>query len=85
MTWDDEADDIRVEEAARTLLEGIEMDAHALQAYHPFVYLNSAAWWQDPVASYGLESVEQLRRVSCELDSMGTLRRMLPGSFKIPL
>ncbi|PLB46016.1 oxidoreductase, FAD-binding protein [Aspergillus steynii IBT 23096] len=82
-TWDEAADDARVEEAARMLFAGIEADAHALDAYHPFVYLNYAAQWQDPIASYGRQSVEKLQRISQELDPKGVFRQMVPG-FKIP-
>ncbi|KAH8424888.1 FAD-binding oxidoreductase [Aspergillus melleus] len=84
-TWDDAADDTLVEEAARTLFSGIEADAHYLEAYHPFVYLNYAAQWQDPIASYGPKSVDMLRRVSRELNPTGVFRQMMPGGFKIPL
>ncbi|KAI9035060.1 FAD-binding oxidoreductase [Aspergillus affinis] len=83
-TWDDTADDTLVEEAARTLFAGIEADAHALEAYHPFVYLNYAAQWQNPIASYGPKSVEMLRRVSRELDPTGVFRQMMPGGFNLP-
>ncbi|GKZ93671.1 CAZyme family AA7 [Aspergillus niger] len=82
-TWDDAADDARVEEAAKVLFSGIESDAHALDAYHPFVYLNYAAQWQDPIASYGPESIERLRRISREVDPTGVFQNMVPGGFKI--
>ncbi|GKZ25094.1 hypothetical protein AbraIFM66951_001592 [Aspergillus brasiliensis] len=83
-TWDDAADDARVEEAAKALFSDIEADAHALDAYHHFVYLNYAAQWQDPIASYGSESIEQLRRISREVDPKGVFQKMVPGGFKIP-
>ncbi|GKZ64996.1 hypothetical protein AnigIFM50267_007156 [Aspergillus niger] len=82
-TWDDAADDSRVEEAAKVLFSGIESDAHALDAYHPFVYLNYAAQWQDPIASYGPEVIERLRRISREVDPTGVFQNMVPGGFKI--
>ncbi|GLA33505.1 hypothetical protein AnigIFM63309_000332 [Aspergillus niger] len=82
-TWDDAADDARVEEAAKVLFSGIESDAHALDAYHPFVYLNYAAQWQDPIASYGPESIERLRRIRREVDPTGVFQNMVPGGFKI--
>ncbi|KAJ5609823.1 hypothetical protein N7528_009089 [Penicillium herquei] len=83
-TWDDPADDVKVEMAAKGLFAAIEEDAHRLEAYHPFVYLNYAAPWQDPIASYGTESVERMRRVSREVDPQGAFFRMMPGGFKIP-
>ncbi|KAL2820550.1 hypothetical protein BDW59DRAFT_150682 [Aspergillus cavernicola] len=83
-SWDDEADDARVEDAARGLFQGIEQDARRLDSYEPFVYLNYAAEWQDPVASYGRESVEKLQRVSRDVDPKAVFRTNMPGGFKIP-
>jgi FAD/FMN-containing dehydrogenase len=82
-SWDNEADDETVERAARALIERIERDAKELNAYEPFLYLNYAAAWQDPIASYGEESVERLRRVSREVDPKGVFRDGVKG-FKIP-
>ncbi|KAI9373536.1 putative oxidoreductase [Aspergillus egyptiacus] len=84
-TWDDENDDTRVEEAARTLFATLEDEARRLDSYDPFLYLNYAAEWQDPIASYGAESVEMLRRVAEEVDPDGVFRVRMPGGFKIPV
>ncbi|CEL03427.1 hypothetical protein ASPCAL04582 [Aspergillus calidoustus] len=83
VSWDNEEDDETVERVARALVEGIERDAKALDAYEPFLYLNYAAEWQDPIASYGGESVERLRSVSREVDPRGMFRDGVKG-FKIP-
>ncbi|KAJ0425371.1 hypothetical protein BJY00DRAFT_274133 [Aspergillus carlsbadensis] len=83
VSWDNEADDETVERAARVLIEGIEHDARELDAYEPFLYLNYAAEWQDPVASYGEQSVERLRRVSKEVDPAGVFREV--KGHKIPV
>lgn len=84
-TWEDEADDAKVEQAARALFTGIEDDARKLDAYEPYVYLNYAAEWQDPIATYGKESIEKLRRVSQVVDPKGVFRNKMPGGFKIPV
>ncbi|RHZ72756.1 hypothetical protein CDV55_105257 [Aspergillus turcosus] len=84
-TWEDEADDARVEQAARALFTGIEDDARKLDAYEPYVYLNYAAEWQDPIATYGKESIENLQRVSQAVDPNGVFRNKMPGGFKIPV
>jgi hypothetical protein len=83
-TWEDEADDAKVEQAARALFAGIEDDAHKLDAHEPYVYLNYAAEWQDPIATYGKASVEKLQRVSQAVDPTGVFKDKLPGGFKIP-
>ncbi|RAH78668.1 putative oxidoreductase [Aspergillus japonicus CBS 114.51] len=84
-SWVDEADDAQVETAARVLFEAIEDDAHERKAYYPFKYLNYAAQWQDPIASYGDDSVEQLWRVSRAVDPEGVFQHQVPGGFKLPV
>lgn len=84
-SWDTPEDDDKVKEAARALFVGIEEDAHRLGAYHPYVNLNCAAEWQDPIASYGPEALERLQRVSREVDPDGVFRKMMPRGFKIPI
>lgn len=83
-SWDNVEDDAKLEEAARALFAAIEDDAQHLDAFHPYLYLNYAAPWQDPIASYGLDSVQQLQRVSRDVDPTGIFKRMMPGGFKIP-
>ncbi|EDP54949.1 hypothetical protein KXX16_006847 [Aspergillus fumigatus] len=83
-TWEDEADDAKVEQAARALVDRIEDDARQLDAYEPYVYLNYAAAWQDPIASYGKASVEKLQRVSQAVDPKGVFKNQMPGGFKLP-
>ncbi|KAK0634240.1 putative oxidoreductase [Bombardia bombarda] len=83
-SWTDASDDDAVEQAARDLFEAIERDARALDAYDPFRYLNYAAPWQDPIASYGPESVQRLREIRRRVDPRGVFPRQVPGGFKIP-
>ncbi|PWY87378.1 putative oxidoreductase [Aspergillus heteromorphus CBS 117.55] len=83
-TWNDATDDAAVAQVAREMFAAVEDDAHRLEAYHPFVYLNYAAPWQDPIASYGPESVERLRRVAWDVDPRGVFTANVPGGFKIP-
>lgn len=83
VSWMDAKDDIAVEEAARALLERIETEARRLDAYDPFVYLNYAAPWQEPLLSYGKESVEKMERVRAQVDPKGVFTRYVPGGFKL--
>lgn len=83
-SWTDEADDAKVENAARELFSRIEDEARKLGVYEPFVYLNYAAPWQDPIASYGSESAESLKEVSKRVDPEGVFSFNVPGGFKIP-
>ena len=83
-TWTDTADDGRMRAAARGLIGRLEEDARRLGTHYPFVYLNYAADWQDPVASYGRRSVERLRKVQRDVDPRSFFARYAPGGFKIP-
>jgi FAD/FMN-containing dehydrogenase len=82
-TWADAADDEKVEKAAREMMDGIERDAKAQGAWHPFVYLNYAAPWQDPIASYGEDAVRRLQEVRKRVDPKGVFTKLAPGGFKI--
>ncbi|KAE8372710.1 hypothetical protein BDV26DRAFT_88406 [Aspergillus bertholletiae] len=83
-TWDEEADDEKVERAARKLFDNIDSDARELGVYEPFVYLNYAAQWQDPIASYKGKSVDRLQRVSLNVDPKRVFQVNVPGGFKLP-
>ncbi|KAI1850162.1 hypothetical protein JX266_004541 [Neoarthrinium moseri] len=82
--WSDEADDENVHTATRSVVSNIEEAARALDAYDPFLYLNYAASWQNPIASYGNASVQQLQSVRARVDPQGVFTHLAPGGFKIP-
>lgn len=82
--WTDEADDAKVEKTARKMLVDIETRAKELGEYDPFVYVNYAAPWQDPIASYGKESIERLKKVRERVDPKGVFTHRVTGAFKLP-
>lgn len=82
--WTDEADNERVYTASADLLNTVEEAARSLGVYDPFVYLNYAAFWQDPIASYGNASVKQLQELRAKVDPKGVFTNLVPGGFKIP-
>lgn len=82
--WSDEADNERATTASAALVAAIEKAAHDLEAYDPFVYLCYAGDWQDPISSYGSDSVEQLKDLRARVDPDGVFTRLVPGGFKIP-
>ncbi|KAK8136652.1 hypothetical protein PG984_004592 [Apiospora sp. TS-2023a] len=49
-----------------------------------FEYLNYADKSQDPLRSYGADSLAFLRGVAAKYDPEGILRKRMPGGFKIP-
>ncbi|RYP07013.1 hypothetical protein DL765_009282 [Monosporascus sp. GIB2] len=82
--WANQADDERVYAASAALVAVIEEAARTLGAYDPFLYLNYAAKWQDPIAAYGNASVQQLRELRTRVDPEGAFTHLVPGGFKIP-
>jgi LmbE family N-acetylglucosaminyl deacetylase len=83
LKWSDQADDEHIYAATRALVSAIEKAARDLDAYDPFLYLNYAANWQDPIASYGNASVRQLQSLRARVDPEGVFTHSVPGGFKI--
>ncbi|OTB13142.1 hypothetical protein K445DRAFT_304537 [Daldinia sp. EC12] len=82
--WSKAKDDNKIEREMKALIHLIEKEAEKLGALDPFLYLNYAASWQNPIASYGETSVSRLRRVQREYDPTGIFANHVPGGFKIP-
>lgn len=57
-SWNNKSDDDVIDEMAKKLLEDIEAATEAAHAYKDYKYLNYAANWQDPFASYGVASLQ---------------------------
>ena len=84
MTWSNAADDDTVDKAARALVEAIQRAVGKLDALDPFVYVNYAAPWQQPIESYGEASAERLRSVQRVYDPRRVFTDVVPGGFKVP-
>ena len=82
-SWSNADDDERVYAATTALIAAIEDAARSLDVYDPFLYLNYAAPWQNPIASYGNASVQQLRALRARVDPKGIFTDQVPGAFKI--
>lgn len=82
--WSDEADNERATAASAALVGAIEKAARDLGAHDPYIYLNYAGNWQDPISSYGGQSVQQLQELRARVDPNGVFTRLVPGGFKIP-
>ncbi|ORX93345.1 hypothetical protein BCR34DRAFT_499958 [Clohesyomyces aquaticus] len=48
-----------------------------------YVYLNFAAWFQEPLQGYGNESLRTLKRVARKYDPKGLFQKQLAGGFKL--
>lgn len=82
-TWDDESDDARIETQAKSLFAQAETSAEALGVTNPYLYLNYAASWQNPIAGYGASNVSALQAASKKYDPTGVFQYQVPGGFKL--
>lgn len=83
VTWSEQEDDTAVETRVKSLTATISKELGDLGALHPFVYLNYAAPWQDPIASYGNASFERLKRAQQQYDPTEVFTNQVTGGFKI--
>lgn len=72
-----------VSAAAERLSNNITSAAKAACAYNPYIDLNHAASWQNPIASYGDANREFLRRTAGKYDPRGVFQHLCPGGFKV--
>ncbi|TVY20641.1 Bifunctional solanapyrone synthase [Lachnellula arida] len=82
-SWSLESDDAAITTAAQNLIAAIDAATQEAGHYSPFKYLNYAAYWQDPIASYGTASVQNLKAVAQKYDPSGVFQTGSPGGFKI--
>lgn len=83
VTWPEEGDDSLVQGSVKSLTAGLATELRELGALHPFVYLNYAAPWQDPIASYGNASMTRLEKVRQQYDPAKVFTDQVPGGFKV--
>lgn len=85
VTWRSPSEDGKVDRALKAWVESTARDVGALGALDPYLYLNyAAAWQQNPISSYGKDSVQRLARIQREYDPQGVFTKLSPGGFKLP-
>ncbi|KAK7984770.1 oxidoreductase [Apiospora saccharicola] len=67
----------------RRMFEQFEVEAARLGVRNPYVYLNYAASWQDPIGGYGDGNKGFLQEVSRNYDPQGLFQKSVPGGFKL--
>jgi hypothetical protein len=72
-----------LQKGMKDLIEVIEELTKEEGLYHPFQYLNFAAWFQDPLGGYGQEQKRTLKEVARKYDPTGVFQRQVPGGFKL--
>lgn len=81
--WQDAADDARIEAAAKDLFDQARQAAERVGLANDWIYLNYAAPWQDPIASYGAANQQRLQEISHHYDPHGVFQKNVPGGFKL--
>ena len=81
--WADPAVDNDVNYFAQNLFNKTEATNKQLGTYDPYLYLNYAAKFQDPIAGYGQQSQEFLEKVSKKYDPQQGFQNFVPGGFKL--
>ena len=83
ITWNNAQDDDLINRVAKALINDIEQATQAAGLFERYKYLNYAASWQNPIDSYGSQSVQTLRGVSAKYDHGGFFQTQVPGGFKL--
>jgi len=81
--WSNNTDTATITAATKGLVTEIETAAKERGAFHDYQYLNYAAGWQDPIASYGTSQVAKLKAVSAKYDPKGLFQSGVSGPFKL--
>ena len=81
--WAEEADDARIDTGAKRLFSQAKAASKAMGTYNPYLYLNYAAYFQDPIKGYGDASQAKLKEVSKKYDPGQLFQTQVPGGFKL--
>jgi hypothetical protein len=73
----------KIQHSSWTLVSGIENAAIAQRAFNKFKYLNYAAPFQNPLASYSTALLAHLNAVSEKYDPHRVFQAGVPGNFKL--
>ncbi|KAH7304302.1 hypothetical protein B0I35DRAFT_495406 [Stachybotrys elegans] len=78
--WADPDDNDRMYAASKALVENLEKAARRLGAYDPFLYLNYAAPWQNPIQTYGKASQTELQKLRARVDPRRVFTKLLENA-----
>ena len=79
--WKNSKDEDRVREAVRKIVDVAEATAKQAGAYLPYRYSNYASRDQDPLSSYGAESVARLKSIAAKYDPDGVFQKLQNGGW----
>ncbi|ORX94635.1 hypothetical protein BCR34DRAFT_499113 [Clohesyomyces aquaticus] len=81
--WENKADDTRINKFAAKVKDRVLAVATAKVKAHPYLYMNYASPWQNPIASYGAANKARLEAISKKYDPAGVFKKLQPGYFKL--
>ncbi|KAI1502183.1 FAD-binding domain-containing protein [Biscogniauxia marginata] len=82
-SWALKSDDKAVLTAIHNIVARAESLSRERGLFHPFLYMNYASQWQDPIAGYGAENKARLLEISKKYDPEGVFQKLHPGYFKL--
>ncbi|PGH06621.1 hypothetical protein GX51_02248 [Blastomyces parvus] len=82
-SWASRADDYLIIPASESILSQSNAIAAELGLQDDFIYINYAGPTQSPLASYGRESLRELRSVQAKYDPDLVFEKLQPGGFKL--
>ncbi|KAI1387737.1 FAD-binding domain-containing protein [Hypoxylon trugodes] len=80
--WALDSDDEAVLTTSTRILSRIQTLTRQRGLEHPFLYMNYASQFQDPLSSYGTENKARLIEISKKYDPEGIFQKLSPGHFK---
>lgn len=83
VSWDDANDDELVVSRVKKFIAETDSVGEQMRLRNPYIYLNYAATWQDPIDGYGVMAKNELRKVSEKYDPDGMFQKQVPGGFKL--
>ena len=83
LTWKDSAHDEALHKAADDTIAEIKAASVESLTDNPYIYLNYAGEFQDPLGGYGLENVKKMKKLSRKYDPKGVFQKLVPGGWKL--
>ncbi|OJJ32641.1 hypothetical protein ASPWEDRAFT_29799 [Aspergillus wentii DTO 134E9] len=81
--WSLESDSDKANGVTEELMSNIDDLLRQEGLYVDYKYLNYAGPFQDPLGSYGDESLERMKKVSTKYDPTGVFQKQVKGGFKL--
>ncbi|OAL46185.1 FAD binding domain-containing protein [Pyrenochaeta sp. DS3sAY3a] len=83
ISWQGAGQDALFQQAGADLINRIRAYAESIGADNPYLYLDYADKTQDPLKSYGPDSVKKMKAAAKKYDPFGVFQNLVPGGFKI--